>query len=207
MTIYTKTCVKCKITKSIADFSKCKSAKDGLQTSCKGCCKQYREANKDKANEYSRQYHQANRDQINENKKQYYLDNIEEKREYNKKYRQSSKDKLNEYQRVRRATDPLFALSGRLRTRIGTPLRKNGYTKNSTTAQILGCSFEEFKKHIESLFTDGMSWENRDEWHLDHIKPVSLGSTEQEIIALNHYKNFQPLWALDNIRKSNNYSK
>ena len=48
-----------------------------------------------------------------------------------------------------------------------------------------------------------MSWDNRIEWHLDHIIPISLATTEEEIIKLNHYTNFQPLWAEENIRKGN----
>ena len=48
-----------------------------------------------------------------------------------------------------------------------------------------------------------MSWENRQEWHLDHIYPVSLAKSEEELIRLNHYTNFQPLWAKDNLQKGN----
>jgi len=48
-----------------------------------------------------------------------------------------------------------------------------------------------------------MSFKNHGEWHLDHIYPVSLAKSEEEIIKLNHYTNFQPLWAKENIRKGN----
>ena len=48
-----------------------------------------------------------------------------------------------------------------------------------------------------------MNWENYGEWELDHIIPVSLGKTEEEIMALNNYINFQPLWRKDNINKTN----
>ena len=48
-----------------------------------------------------------------------------------------------------------------------------------------------------------MSFDNYGKWHLDHIYPVSLANTEEEIIKLNHYTNFQPLWAEENIRKRN----
>ena len=49
-----------------------------------------------------------------------------------------------------------------------------------------------------------MTWENHGEWHLDHIVPVSLGETEEEIVSLNHYTNLQPLWKDDNLIKSDN---
>jgi hypothetical protein len=50
-----------------------------------------------------------------------------------------------------------------------------------------------------------MNWNNRSEWHLDHIKPIALAKSEEEIIKLNHYTNFQPLWVYDNILKSSKY--
>ena len=48
-----------------------------------------------------------------------------------------------------------------------------------------------------------MNWDNLGEWHLDHIYPVSLSKDEEELIKLNHYTNFQPLWAIDNMIKGN----
>jgi hypothetical protein len=68
--------------------------------------------------------------------------------------------------------------------------------------QILGCTIQEFKLHIESQFKDGMSWDNRGEWHIDHIMPLSMAKTEDELVRLNHYKNLRPLWAHENLSKS-----
>jgi hypothetical protein len=48
-----------------------------------------------------------------------------------------------------------------------------------------------------------MSWENRDEWHIDHIIPLSSANSEEELYKLCHYTNLQPLWAEENIKKSN----
>jgi len=108
-----------------------------------------------------------------------------------------------EYFKKRKQNDPAFRLLASLRTLIGTAFKYNRHKKKSKTVEILGCSIEEFKAYIESQFLEGMSWENRSEWHLDHIMPVSMAKTEDELIRLNHYKNFRPLWAKDNIRKSN----
>jgi hypothetical protein len=49
-----------------------------------------------------------------------------------------------------------------------------------------------------------MSWENRDKWHIDHIIPISSAKTSEAIIILSNYKNLQPMWAEDNLKKSNN---
>ncbi len=71
--------------------------------------------------------------------------------------------------------------------------------------EILGTSYEAFKKHIEDKFLKDMCWENHGEWHLDHIIPISYAKTEKEILDLNHYTNYQPLWKLDNLTKGNRY--
>ena len=70
--------------------------------------------------------------------------------------------------------------------------------KTSRTREILGCSFKEFKTYIENQFREGMNWENRGKWELDHIVPLCVGKTKEEILALNHYSNFQPLWREEN---------
>lgn len=105
------------------------------------------------------------------------------------------------YVREKRKKDPLFKLKGDIRKIIGRCLRNNGYTKRSKTYNILGCTFDELFNHIEKQFVEGMSWENRNEWHIDHIVPIAFGNTEEEIILINHYTNLRPLWAVDNISK------
>ena len=117
-----------------------------------------------------------------------------------KEYRENNK----EYQKNRMQIDTLFKLRCIIRSLISTSIKNKGYTKRSQTYNILGCTYEEFKIHLENQFTKGMSWENQGEWHLDHIYPVSLAKDEEELYKLNHYTNFQPLWAEDNIRKGNN---
>ena len=72
---------------------------------------------------------------------------------------------------------------------------------------MLGLNLAGFKSYMESKFQDGMTWENYGQWHIDHIKPISLATTEQEVMELNNYNNLQPLWAVDNIKKSNKYEE
>jgi 5-methylcytosine-specific restriction endonuclease McrA len=72
---------------------------------------------------------------------------------------------------------------------------------------MLGYSVEELKKHLESKFTIGMSWENMGEWHIDHKMPDSgfvYSSTADDGFKNSwSLENLQPLWAEDNLRKSN----
>ena len=60
---------------------------------------------------------------------------------------------------------------------------------------------------IESLFCDGMSWENRKDWHIDHIRPIKdfLDNGIDDFDVINHPSNLQPLWAKDNLLKGSKY--
>ena len=71
-----------------------------------------------------------------------------------------------------------------------------GKQKEGHTIDLLGYSALEFKNHITSLFTDGMTWENYGEWHIDHIKPVSKFDKNTPINVVNSLSNLQPLWAI-----------
>ena len=120
---------------------------------------------------------------------------------YQKSYKASQKY-LN-YKQSRRKSDPMYAMIGRLRCRIGIAIRKKGYSKTSKTREMLGCDWNHFMAHLEAKFIDGMTWGNRHLWHIDHITPLSSATSEEELIKLNHYTNLQPLWAEDNLRKGN----
>lgn len=120
------------------------------------------------------------------------------------KIEQKNKDKVRRYEKWKNKfkNDPLFALKKRLRTLIRGSFRKSGYTNfTMKTESIVGISYNEFKIYMESKFVDGMSWDNKNEWHIDHIIPLSSGKSEDELIALSHYTNLQPLWAMDNLKK------
>lgn len=94
-----------------------------------------------------------------------------------------------------------FRLLQSLRTRTRNALK--GLDKSDSTAKLLGCSMEDFKKHIESQFTDGMSFDNYGEWHLDHIMPCcsfDMRNADQQRKCF-HFTNIQPLWAKENLSK------
>jgi hypothetical protein len=101
----------------------------------------------------------------------------------------------------RRAADPVFAAAHRVRRLIGISLSRGGYKKNAKAAEILGCTWAEFARHIELQFLPGMSWENRSLWHIDHIVALATAVTEADVIALNHFTNLRPLWGPENLRK------
>lgn len=161
--------------------------------------------NKEKISDKCKEYRLKNSDKIKLAKNKYYLENKEAISIKGKQYKLTNKDNRNKRERERRETDSLHKLKCNIRGLIGGSIRKQGYSKDSRTCEILGCSFEEFKIHLENKFTEGMNWDNAGKWHLDHIIPISSAKNEEDIIKLNHYTNFQPLWAIDNLTKGNRY--
>jgi hypothetical protein len=167
--------------------------------------KKYRELNKEKLKEYDKKNYEKNKEKYKENNKLYRENNKEKILLKEKLYRENNKEKYrerkNKYQKEKRVTNLLFKLKGNILSRINVSFKKNGYNKKSKTYEILGCSYEEFKNHLERQFTKGMNWDNQGQWHLDHIYPISLAKDEHDLIKLNHYTNFQPLWAFENLSK------
>jgi len=95
----------------------------------------------------------------------------------------------------------IAAASRRIRNNFAAFMRAKGFKKKSATFTTLGYTARQAKEHIEALFKPGMTWDNRNEWHIDHIVPCFTAKTKSELIALYALNNLQPLWAHENIRK------
>lgn len=138
-----------------------------------------------------------NKEKIKFKNKQWNIDNPTYMKEYNRRYF-----------RERKATDPLFKLKCDIRCLIGSCFRKQFLRKSRKTNEILGCTFEEFKVHLEKQFDKNMNWDNHGSyWEIDHIKPISLAKNKEEVIELNHFTNLRPLEKSENRAKSNKYLK
>jgi len=149
------------------------------------------------------QYRVENREIIRKQINAYAKLHREEKREYDKKYSRLNRIKKRpyyaKYQRNRRRSDILYKLKDRLRERIWSAFK--GRVKSKRTEELLGASIGVVKMHLEKQFKEGMTWNNHGKWHIDHIVPLALGKTKEEMEKLCHYKNLQPLWAMDNLKK------
>lgn len=203
MSTIIKTCSKCKIEKNIIFFSKNKSTFDGFQYYCKECIKQNRIKNSEYIKKRDRLYYINNKEKILNSNKKWALENKESSNNIKKKYYINNRIKIFNKLKDRRKNNILLSLIHRLRSRTNYIFRKKGYEKNSETEKLLGIEYNVFIEYFENLFKDGMSWENRNLWHIDHIIPLSSAKTEEELIKLCHYTNLQPLWAFDNLTKSN----
>lgn len=108
------------------------------------------------------------------------------------------------YNRERRAVDPQWTMQNRLRSRLCHAVRIQRVKKSSKTYVLTGCSINELCAHLERQFVPGMTWENRSEWEIDHIRPCSsfdLTDPEQQKQCFS-YLNLQPLWKSENRSKS-----
>jgi len=132
-----------------------------------------------------------------------YNKEVKRLQDYNKT--QERRDYARRYERKRRGECSLHRIRGHVRHRVWLALDSKGYKRKSKTEETLGCSYEEFYKHFEDQFTDGMSWDRLDEIHHDHVLPLSAANTEEELMALAHHRNIQPLWAKDNLIKGDKY--
>ena len=197
------TCKKCTETKDISSFVKNKRLKKGIENTCRICAnvilKKWRENNPETAKRYalnnkkiisirSSIYRNNNRDDLKLKANKRYRDNLEK-----------IKLRKSELHKLKVLNNPLYVKKRRIRAVIVNGIKRKKYSKKSKTFEILGCEYDSFISYIEAQFKKGMTWENI---HLDHIKPISIAKTEKEVIELNHYTNFQPLFAIDNLIKS-----
>ena len=119
--------------------------------------------------------------------------------------------KIREYVRAKYREDLNFRIAHSHRCRLNTALRKQAAVKEETSMKLLGTSVDKARSFIEAQFQEGMTWDNwgHDGWHLDHIRPCAsfdLTDPEQQRQCF-HYTNLQPLWAEDNLRKSDHWDE
>jgi len=222
-----KKCSKCELILDVSKFTKHSKSKDGYYFCCKSCksddakryydkhseyvknkSNNYYNSNKEEAIKCQKNYYESNRDSLLEYKKEYHLKNKDRQKELNSIYQNTHKSEIGEAKRIyisKRRKDPLFKLKESISKLINYSIKNGGYSKKYRSEEILGCKISDFKLFIEKKFKDGMTWSNYGEWHLDHIRPVSWANSESEIIELNHFSNFQPLWENENLSKGNRW--
>lgn len=210
-----KVCSKCSNSKSTESFRTSKQTQDGLFIWCKDCEKEYKrlhyQKNKveiDKKNNLWKENHREEYDQYH---RKYFQEHKDELKEKQKDYLQRTKNERNEqkqnYDNEKRRTDPVHKLKQNIRSLIRMSIKKTGYSKKSKTFQILGCTFEEFNDYLfENAKIRYPNFTTEDylvkrKYHIDHIIPLSIAKTEDEVLKLNHYTNLQLLLAEDNNAK------
>lgn len=169
--------------------------------------KEYREKNKDKIKEQNKKYKEENHDNILIKRKKWdkkYRDNHKEQR---KKWLEDNKEIINKYKREyhqeRVKTDPLYKFEKQIRGIITSSFTRKKYKKNSHTYDIIGLDSKDFIDYLLDTFKNnyGYEWDGKEKVHIDHIIPLAIADTEEEIIKLCYYTNLQLLKEKDNLIK------
>lgn len=151
---------------------------------------QKREANRIAVKKYS----EKNKDKIAARHKKYYLANKDKLLEYNMSYIAN-----------RKKSDSVFKLSFRIRNLVYKACIRRGWSKNSKTFNVIGCTANELQAYLINTAKrnyGGKYFPGR-LYHIDHVIPISQAKTESDLLKLNHYTNLQYLLPADNRKKSN----
>jgi hypothetical protein len=221
-----KKCQKCFKIKDLCLFKRDSRIKNGIASICKECdnilSRNYQKKNIEKVLIRNKKWINENKDRIksrrisnsavlNERRRLKYLkdENHREKlkeasrlRRQNPKHRQKILAKQRERRKEKLKSDPYFRMVMNLRRRFLLTL--HGRYKEAPTRALVGCSWEELRRHLESKFRDGMTWENYGKfWHVDHISPCKSFdlSVKENQHKCCHFSNLQPLLRLENLRK------
>jgi hypothetical protein len=191
----------------------CKNWKKENRKRVKDYNKQYREENNHWILPQQREYKVLNKEKCEAKMREWWLANRHIKNEKNRifmrNYYQTPEGIAykKQYREIRK-TDPAWVLRKNLADRIREAVKNQYSEKAYKSIELLGCTIEDVRDHLEAQFTDGMSWENygRGGWHIDHIIPCAffdLTKPSHQKVCFN-YQNLQPLWESDNCSKGNN---
>jgi hypothetical protein len=186
-----KRCTKCSEIKPFNSFSPQKAGYMGLKAQCRNCDTEYDKQFQSKTNIRSER---DKTDKAKQYRKKYVAENLDWWRKYEREYKYN-----------RRKEDMFFKIKGNMSGRLSDLINKRNL--GVTTLELIGCDRETFMSHIETQFTEGMTWENYGlkGWHVDHIIPLSSFdlTVEDEVKKACYYTNLQPLWWQDNLEKGN----
>lgn len=206
-----KKCKTCNELKPKTEFYKI-SGKHYVFPECKKCanlrhtlwCKN----NRKRLNEFKRIWRRKNKEKVKECAKRSDQKCFLRVRAQNKKYRENHPDRIKLYWQRAHAkfvSTPFGRITARMRAGLANSLKQKKKGRHWET--LVGYTVEDLYKHLESKFTDGMSWENMGEWHIDHIVPVSRfkynNTDDPEFKVCWGLNNLQPFWAKDNLSKLN----
>jgi hypothetical protein len=226
-----KKCSNCEKTMISDEFFRDRTSKDGLNIYCKACTKikhqksyqkhkekikidgkKYREKNKEKIFKRQQLYYQKNKSRIQEYKREYRIKNIEKIEAKRKIYNSTHKEHIKKYFRNRRKNNLDYRILNNLRGRLYYALKSQGSMKIMSTIDLVGCSVDELKLHIQKQFKNKMTFDNYgiglNKWSIDHIIPCAyfdLTKTEEQKKCF-HYTNLMPLWNRDNFKKNSMYN-
>ena len=205
-------CGVCKKDKEAEDFCIDRRNKRGRNYRCKACDKKWRENNidsikasqkkrKDKYNS-SKELRDREKQRVYEWRKENWASRYEKRKEKQLKKFQFEKEKELRMAKRKYRKENITPYIKWLRSYLWYTFKIKRIPNNKELRTVLGCDYDTLEKHIEKQFKEGMTWNNKGVWHIDHIIPFSSVDTLDEIKKLCHYKNIQPLWDYEHKKKS-----
>ena len=135
--------------------------------------------------------------------KEWRAKNSQRFKELQRRWRDRNPGRVNEYIKRRYAKDPEFALAFKVRARVYQAVKAGGASKSGRTEELVGCSFNFLRQHLERQFKGKMAWDNPGSFHIDHIVPLAafdLTDPMQLKVACN-WQNLRPLPPKKNMSK------
>jgi hypothetical protein len=147
------------------------------------------------------------REILNERREEYFREHPNEKNDaaWWKEYDIMQLEERRKRLKYRKKRDSNLNIRDNLRSKIRNDLKSTSPRILDFYNELIGCSIKELKIHLESKFTEGMTWDNYGQggWHIDHIIPCAvynLTYTEEQKKCF-HFSNLQPMWAIENFNK------
>ena len=208
MILKTKKCSRCGEIKPLSEFFKGKGYRAGYKSWCKICKleydREYRKNNREKVNQTLNNWRKNNHERHRENQNRWRKNNLEKAHYWENRYRENNRERIKE--RIKKwRSNPKNILSRRISSSIRQSLKEN---KNGRHwEELVGYTLKDLITHLEKQFKEGMSWRNIGKWHIDHKKPRSsfnfTSYDDEEFKECWALENLQPLWAEENLKKSN----
>ena len=189
----TKTCAICGRELPVDMFGIAKRESDGRRYECNDCRKKEREENSEYMKSYRKEYYKENKDKIKERSKRFYQEHKTEIR-----------IRSNEYNKSRRNTNDVYKLKMYIGHAIRLALKyKKTLRRNTIIENVMGINGAALKKYLLKTFEKryGYEWDGVERVDIDHIIPISVAKTKEEVITLSHFSNLQLLKAEDNTEK------
>lgn len=187
----------------------------------------YYQKNKEKEKQKRRERYELNKEKTKVQNQKWYYKNKEYRTQKIKEYRENNIDKVKkwtkEYNKIllpkrkeKRQKDFVYKLKHSVSNLIRGAFKRANCRKTNRASEILGCTINEFKNHIENQFENWMNWNNygnyrscnsERRWCFDHIIPIDSAKTKEDVIRLNHYSNIRPMCSYENAVKYNKLIK
>lgn len=171
-------------------------------------CRRLKSARERASNpDYFSDYRMINRERFAEYLSEWRRNNPDRCAAYKAKWKSANKEQMRlyftRYFREKYSADHAFRCIQNVRSRYQIALRRAKLGKNGPLQPSLGYSGYELMAHLERQFDRGMSWDNRGDWHIDHIIPISqyLAEGVTDPAVINRLSNLRPVWAKENLRK------